>query len=55
MNSLIILVLLCGCGYANRYLGLPNDNPIEKSVEEVIEKETGARVDFTPEKADESK
>ena len=47
-----ILVLAClfgGCRALNKKLGLQNDNVIEEAIEEIIELNTGLKIDLTPE------
>ena len=49
--SLIILIsilIVCGVGgyVSSKYLG--DDNPVEEIAENIIEKETGAKIDLTP-------
>ena len=49
---------ICGCiillsaagGYSliNKKLGIPDDNPVEEEIENIIEKETGLKIDLTP-------
>ena len=52
MNFLAILFLMfivIACSSVNKEVGLPDDNPFEQALEEVIRKETGVEIDFTPE------
>lgn len=52
-----LMFLIVSCAYLNQEAGLPNDNPIEQSVEAVIDAamlyETGVNpeIDLTPEVA----
>ena len=49
------LLFLVGCSYLNQQLDLPNDNPAEEAIEEVLDglilQETGIdpEIDLTPE------
>jgi len=45
----LLLLTVSGCSQVNKYFGLKDDNDVEQRIEEVIEEETGAKVDFTPE------
>tara|TARA_R110000868_G_scaffold271943_1_gene531225 strand:+ start:753 stop:1028 length:276 start_codon:yes stop_codon:yes gene_type:complete len=38
-----------GCSYINQKVGLKNDHQAEQFIELIIEKETGIRIDLTPE------
>ena len=42
------LLLLCGCGPINRYLGIEDDSIVEEMVEEAIQIKTGMNIDLTP-------
>lgn len=42
------LLMVSACSELNKQAGLKDDNPIEDAVEFVIEKETGAKIDLTP-------
>lgn len=46
----IFLLFLTACGgflAFNKYMDLPNDNPIEEAIEKVIEEEVGVKIDLT--------
>lgn len=45
---LIGSALVSGCSALNREFGLPDDNPIEETVEAEIESVTGLDIDLTP-------
>lgn len=40
--------LVNSCSELNQKVGLKDDNDIENKIEELIEDQTGVRVDFTP-------
>jgi len=44
----VLLLTVSACSQVNKYFGLKDDNDVEQRIEEVIEEETGAVVDFTP-------
>ena len=49
--SIIIFLLFCAFGwmaYINYLVGLEDDNPIEEFIEDVVEMQTGMKVDLTP-------
>ena len=46
--AILMLMMLCGCGPINRYLGMEDDSIVEEMVEEAIQIKTGLRVDLTP-------
>ena len=47
--ALGIMCALAGCSYINKWFFLPDDNPIEEAIEDIIEMKTGLKVDLTPE------
>lgn len=50
MNKLLAcLLLVSACSDLNKQAGLKDDNPIESAIEFVIEEQTGAKIDLTPE------
>ncbi len=44
----VIAAFIGGCSYLNQLAGLKDDNVIEEATEDVIEHETGVRIDLTP-------
>lgn len=44
----IIACTLGGCTAINKYIGLPDDNPLEEIAEQLIKNETGLDVDLSP-------
>lgn len=44
-----LILTVSSCSTINKALGLKDDNDVEQRVEEVIEQETGVKVDLTPE------
>lgn len=44
----LMLSMLTGCSYINKWCGLKDDNIIEEGVEAAIKVETGLDVDLTP-------
>lgn len=44
----ILLVISGSCQYMNYKAGLENDNEIEQQIENIIEFQTGLKVDLTP-------
>lgn len=42
------VLLVNSCSELNQKVGLKDDNDIENKIEELIEDQTGVRVDFTP-------
>jgi len=45
---LLILITFIGCAKLNRYVGLPDDHPIEEQIEDHINDTLNVDVDFTP-------
>lgn len=50
---LCILLLTNSCSQINEMFGLKDDNDVEQRIEQVIEQETGLKVDLTPEPSEE--
>lgn len=52
MNKVLMLLsaslIISGCSSINKKLGIEDDNIIEESAEEVLKKNTGLSLDFTP-------
>ncbi len=51
-TAILFMTVMCsifGCQKTNKELGLENDNKGEQFLEEMIEKKTGIKIDFTPE------
>ena len=46
--KLLSLTILTSCSLINAKLSLPDDNILEETLEFVIEKETGLKIDLTP-------
>ena len=44
----VLIAYLCSCSAFSGVLSVEEDNIIEEIIEGVIEKETGIRIDFTP-------
>ena len=44
-----IFLLFLGCSTCNKWLGIPDDHPVEEISEMIIEYKTGISVDLTPE------
>lgn len=49
LKLLAVLLLVNACSEINKEAGLKDDNPIENAIEFVIEEQTGAKIDLTPE------
>lgn len=45
---MIILICLLSCESIDKKFGIPQDNPAEEVVEEVIKQKTGLDIDLTP-------
>ena len=48
---IIIVLLICAFGwmaYINCLVGLKDDNPLEEFVEDLVQVQTGMKVDLTP-------
>lgn len=43
-----ICFLVGSCSYLNKQFNLPNDNPIEESIELIIQTQSGVQIDLTP-------
>ncbi len=46
--GVVTIALAGGCTYFNKKLGWADDNPVEEILEEVVERQTGFKIDFTP-------
>lgn len=42
-------IMLSGCHAINKFIGLPDDNPIEEIAEAAIKASSGQEIDLTPE------
>ncbi len=48
---ILVVILVLGCTYLNKKMGIPDDNPIEEFFEDVVEEKIGlpsGAIDFTP-------
>jgi hypothetical protein len=48
IGCIILILMLGGCQYLNRKIGLEDDNVIEEFIEERIKEKTGLDLDLTP-------
>lgn len=52
VKLVLILIAICGliggCSYLNKHLDLKNDNPIEQSLEKIIEQKLDISIDLSP-------
>ena len=47
-TAIVVGSLIVGCSYLNKSFNLPNDNPAEQYLEDVIEDQFGIDIDLTP-------
>lgn len=45
---IILSLLMIACSHFNEWVGVPDDNPIEESIEDLIERQSGIDFDLTP-------
>ncbi|MDX1532828.1 MAG: hypothetical protein R3230_01325 [Nitrosopumilaceae archaeon] len=50
--SVALSIIMLGCNYLNKKLGLKDDNVIEETIEKQIEAHTGLDIDLTPSTAE---
>ncbi len=49
MSNLIIALIAAAIAIAGTFIfNLPPDNPVEEVAEEIVQEETGIKMDFTP-------
>lgn len=45
---ILLSLALIACSHFNEWVGVPDDNPIEESIESLIERQSGIDFDLTP-------
>lgn len=48
ISLLLVAGFMGGCSLMNQRLGLPDDNIIEETIEDVVEHKTGVELDLSP-------
>lgn len=48
----VLAIVTGACHKINQYLNLPDDNALEQRVEDIVEEETGVKIDLTLENKD---